>query len=155
MEYIPAIHKVTVGARYPVFVANCLSYGLELDLDVHRRHSEFRPYTFLWFEQTVAATLVRTLRVGDLIEVVVIDVAREQNSLLVSLPAESAWLNWNNETVRHLARRIRATGETVLLPVLADALEEAGCTDAAMLDHCRFPQSDDRSWLVELLATQE
>ena len=80
---------------------------------------------------------------------------RESGSLLVSLPADPAWLTWNNETVRHLARRIRETGETVLLPILADALEEAGCTDAALLAHCRESQDNARSWAVEHLATQE
>ena len=74
--------------------------------------------------------------------------------LVASLPADPAWLTWNNGTVRHLAQRIRETGETVLMPILADALEEAGCTDAALLDHCRQPQ-DGPSWVVELLATQE
>ena len=48
------------------------------------------------------------------------------DNLLVSLPADPAWLTWNNGTVRQLARRIRETGETVLMPILADALEEAG-----------------------------
>ncbi len=76
--------------------------------------------------------------------------------LSVSLPANPVWLSWNNGTVRQLAQRVRAYGETVLLPVLADALEEAGCTDAALLAYCRQPQSEVlRSWVAELLATQE
>ena len=49
----------------------------------------------------------------------------------------------------------RATGETVLMPILADALEEAGCTDATLLAHCREPQDHPDSWAVTLLATQE
>ena len=60
------------------------------------------------------------------------------------------------KTVRQPARRIRETGEIVLLPILADALEEAGCTAKFLLDHCRQPDPDAaKSWVVELLATQE
>jgi hypothetical protein len=38
------------------------------------------------------------------------------------------------------------------LPVLADALEDAGCTDAAILGHCREPREHVRGcWLVDML----
>lgn len=39
-----------------------------------------------------------------------------------------------------------------LLPILADALQEAGCTDAAILEHCRGPGPHVRGcWVVDLL----
>jgi hypothetical protein len=38
------------------------------------------------------------------------------------------------------------------LAVLSDALEEAGCTDAAILDHCRRPGPHVRGcWVVDLI----
>jgi hypothetical protein len=38
------------------------------------------------------------------------------------------------------------------VPVLGDALEEAGCTDRELLDHCRRPGLHVRGcWLVDLL----
>jgi hypothetical protein len=38
------------------------------------------------------------------------------------------------------------------LPVLADALEDAGCADAALLGHCRGPGEHVRGcWVVDLL----
>jgi hypothetical protein len=38
------------------------------------------------------------------------------------------------------------------LPVLADALEEAGCTDQTILDHLRGPGPHVRGcWAVDLL----
>jgi len=86
-----------------------------------------------------------------------IDVAEVYSYVLVqvSLPAHPEWLTWNNETVRRLARHIRENREFGLLPVLADALEDAGCADTALLEHCRqFPADESRSWAVELLATQ-
>src|SRR5262249_48186989 len=38
------------------------------------------------------------------------------------------WLAWNNGTIRNLALSIRDGGQADLFPILADALEEAGCT---------------------------
>jgi hypothetical protein len=52
---------------------------------------------------------------------------------------EPNWLQWCNEAVRRLARDIydeRRFGE---LPVLGDALEEAGCDVPEVLAHCRAP----------------
>ena len=38
------------------------------------------------------------------------------------------------------------------LPILADALEEAGCTDAAILGHLRGPGPHVRGcWVIDLL----
>jgi hypothetical protein len=51
---------------------------------------------------------------------------------------DSGWLTWQGGTVGHLARSIYKEGRFECLPVLADALEEAGCTDAALLAHCRI-----------------
>jgi hypothetical protein len=42
------------------------------------------------------------------------------------------------------------------LPILADALEEAGCTDADILAHCRGPGPHVRGcWVVDLLLGKE
>ena len=65
---------------------------------------------------------------------------------------DPAWLGWNAGTVVKLAQAIyddRRFGE---LPVLADALEDAGCTDAAILAHCRGPGEHVRGcWAVDLV----
>jgi hypothetical protein len=45
----------------------------------------------------------------------------------------SAWLEWNGSTVRHLARMIHEASTFDHLPILADALEEAGCTELILL----------------------
>jgi hypothetical protein len=52
-------------------------------------------------------------------------------------PPAPAWLSWEGGTVVRLARRIYDTRDFGSLPVLADALEEAGCTAKGILDHCR------------------
>jgi hypothetical protein len=65
---------------------------------------------------------------------------------------EEAWLVANDGAAPKLARSIyegRAFGG---LPVLADALEGAGCADAALLGHCRQPGEHVRGcWAVDLL----
>jgi len=38
-----------------------------------------------------------------------------------------------------LAQRIYEDRTFEHLPILADALEDAGCTEATILDHCRGP----------------
>lgn len=47
------------------------------------------------------------------------------------------WLVWNDGIVRKLAQTIYEERCFSDLPILADALEEGGCTDAALLGHLR------------------
>src|SRR5262249_60028660 len=62
------------------------------------------------------------------------------------------WLAWNDGTVAKLAAAIYDGRRFADLPILADALEEAGCTDAAMLAHCRGGGEHVRGcWVVDLL----
>lgn len=44
---------------------------------------------------------------------------------------------WRSETVVQLAQHCRATADFSTLPILADALEEAGCDNSDVLDHLR------------------
>ncbi|VTS00575.1 Uncharacterized protein (Fragment) OS=uncultured bacterium PE=4 SV=1 [Gemmata massiliana] len=44
---------------------------------------------------------------------------------------------WCTDTVRALARGIDEAGTFEALPILADALQDAGCEDRGILDHCR------------------
>ncbi len=50
---------------------------------------------------------------------------------------DPAWLHWNHGAARHIADQIAANGTFTDLPVLADALEDAGCRDEALLQHMR------------------
>jgi hypothetical protein len=47
--------------------------------------------------------------------------------------------SWRTRDVIALARGIDAERTFEGLPILADALEEAGCTDTRLLEHCRSP----------------
>ncbi len=59
-------------------------------------------------------------------------------------------LTWDGGTVPKLARAISEGGAFQDLPVLGDALEEAGCTNAAVLNHCRRPGEHWRGcWVLD------
>jgi hypothetical protein len=69
---------------------------------------------------------------------------------------DPTWLAWNGGCVAKLARRIYDERDFAALPVLADALEEAGCADADILRHCREPGPHVRGcWVVDLLRRKE
>jgi hypothetical protein len=62
------------------------------------------------------------------------------------------WLECNNGNVRDLARSIRDERRADTFPVLADALEEAGCTNADLLSSCRSGDPDlDGAWVLLIL----
>jgi hypothetical protein len=69
---------------------------------------------------------------------------------------DPAWLHWNGGTVRQMAETIYDDRAFDQLPILADALEEAGCTDRAVLDHCRGAGDHVRGcWMLDLLLGKE
>jgi len=59
---------------------------------------------------------------------------------------------WRTATVTSLAEAIYADRAFDRLPILADALEDAGCTSAEVLEHCRGPGPHARGcWVVDLV----
>jgi hypothetical protein len=65
---------------------------------------------------------------------------------------EAVWLAWEEGTVPRIARAIDDELAFDRLPILADALEDAGCTDDDILRHCRGPGPHGRGcWVVDLL----
>jgi len=65
---------------------------------------------------------------------------------------DPSWLTANTGTVAAIASVIDQERRWEDLPILADALEEAGCTDQEMLQHCRQPGEHLRCcWVVAML----
>jgi hypothetical protein len=61
------------------------------------------------------------------------------------------WLAYDGGAVQKLARVIYDEDRFGDLPVLADALEEAGCDCAEVLEHCRARRPHNRGcWVVDL-----
>jgi hypothetical protein len=62
------------------------------------------------------------------------------------------WLAWNDRAVLRLAQSIYDDRGFERFPILADALEEAGCTDDAVIDHCRQPKEHVRGcWVLDAI----
>jgi hypothetical protein len=65
---------------------------------------------------------------------------------------DASWLSWNDGTVSKLAQAIYDDRAFDHLPILADALEEAGCINTDLLEHCRQPGEHVRGcWVVDLV----
>src|SRR5262249_31770929 len=88
------------------------------------------------------------------------EVGRPPNGLLrcifgnpfrpAAVPA--AWLAWRDGTIPRLAQAGYHDRAFDHLPILADALEAAGCADTDILNHCRGPGPHVRGcWVVDLL----
>lgn len=66
------------------------------------------------------------------------------------------WLAWADGTVPKLAQAIYAERAFDRLPILADALEDAGCADAELLAHLRGPGPHARGcWALDLVLDRE
>lgn len=65
---------------------------------------------------------------------------------------DPAWLKWTGGTVRNIAAGVQASRTFEDLPILADALEEAGCKDGRFLRHLRERmEHGPRCWVLRLL----
>ena len=80
------------------------------------------------------------------------DELRVVDDLFRLVAVDPSWLWWNDGTVGKLAHVIRDERSFDRLPLLADALEDAGCTDEVILTHCRGRGKHDRGcWVLDLL----
>jgi hypothetical protein len=69
---------------------------------------------------------------------------------------DRALVTWNNGAVVTLAKAIYDARAFDRMPELADVLEQAGCTNADILNHCRQPGVHVRGcWVVDLLLAME
>jgi biotin carboxyl carrier protein len=76
---------------------------------------------------------------------------------------DPAWLSWRDGTVVKLAQaayeeRRYPSGalDAVRLAILADALEESGCQNADIVNHCRGPEPHVRGcWVIDALLGKE
>jgi hypothetical protein len=64
---------------------------------------------------------------------------------------QPSWLKWNEGAVVKLANAV-VEGDSRSLPILADALEEAGCENEVVLDLCRRPRTHGgQCWVARLI----
>jgi len=79
-------------------------------------------------------------------------VLNEANGNKVIHPAISHIYYWNGQTVPRLAADIYAKADFGRMKILGDALEDAGCEDAEMLEHARSAGPHVKGcWLLDYL----
>ena len=77
---------------------------------------------------------------------------REVYGPISPVSVDPAWLAANDHTVMKMAQWICDKQAFDDLPFLGDALEDAGCTETAILEHCRQNSAHVRGcWVVDLL----
>jgi hypothetical protein len=116
----------------------------------------------------VAATENAYVGVGDeilrLAAEGILDVAAEKSASLCSLvrdlfgplPLARTPLSWKDGTVVPLAQAVYEDRAFDRLPILADALEDVGCTDHDLLGHCRGPGPHMKGcWAVDAILVLE
>jgi hypothetical protein len=70
--------------------------------------------------------------------------------------AEKRWLAWKGGIIAKTARELYDGRAFEKLPSLADALEEAGCTDSDILAHCRGRGPHVRGcWVLDLILSKQ
>jgi hypothetical protein len=65
--------------------------------------------------------------------------------------------DWRTDTAVTLARLMYEPRDFSLMPILADALQDAGCEHADVLDHCRDPNGTHvrGCWVVDLVLDKQ
>jgi hypothetical protein len=72
------------------------------------------------------------------------------------LPSPICSPGWLTDTVLALARQMYASREFSAMPILADALQDAGCEEEQILNHCRGPGPHVRGcWVVDSVLGKE
>jgi hypothetical protein len=65
-------------------------------------------------------------------------------------------LSWRTDTTLTLARQMYESRDFSAMPILADALQDAGCDNADILNHCRGPGPHVRGcWVVDSVLDKE
>jgi hypothetical protein len=73
-----------------------------------------------------------------------------------SVRIDPSWLRWHNGLLVSMVRQMYEPRDFTDMPILADALEDAGCTNADILTHCRSSGEHVRGcWVVDLLLGKE
>ena len=64
---------------------------------------------------------------------------------------------WRTDTAIALARQMYEAREFSAMPILADALQDAGCDNAGVLNHCRDPNATHvrGCWVLDLVLGKE
>lgn len=112
---------------------------------------DFDPYGGMYYIRYELLAAIKQDDLGDLEEAAQAAILRDIFRAPYPRPVTFD-LAWNTSDVVALAQGIYEERAFDRMPILADALEEAGCDNAQMLSHCREPAEHVRGcWVVDLV----
>jgi hypothetical protein len=173
--YGPARFRSDLNALFPSAVAGAVrdwkrgaTYVGMLELILDIRHQRTNCFDYHNYTQLPLAFAFLSARVGNLPvaereleeylsgrRLPAAEVAKFQR-LLREYEGPCLDPSWLTSTIVFLAQAIYDDRAFDRLPILADALEDAGCTNADILEHCRQPGEHGRGcWVVNLLTGRE
>jgi hypothetical protein len=108
--------------------------------------------------------LAGSAALGDIREVITVAARHRSHAELCDLVREvvgdpfrppecdPAWLRWHDGCVEKMVRTIYRGQRFAELPILGDALEDAGCDNTVLLGHCRQARNHTRGcWVIDAL----
>ncbi len=121
-------------------------------------HDKIASRVFGIFVDVAGAALMRKLPEWDYDEMQEIQLSRLLD-VVGPLPFRKTKLqpNWLTDTVTILARTMYDSRDFGAMPILADALQDAGCDNDEILIHCRDPKQHHcrGCWVVDLILGKE
>jgi hypothetical protein len=136
------------------------TYGLGSDVDVARVIRE-ATVTSAWASATrVRAYTVDAARAAEGAAGRTAEWTRQSATIRCifgnSFRYVSFYQEWPTDTVLALANGMYESHDFSAMPILADALQDAGCDNIDILDHCRGPGPHVRGcWVVDLVLGKE
>ncbi len=148
LEAVSRVHRPEAIGGCLAAVVRARAWATVLQLVLSREPREWIPLKSLpqIMEHLFAVHVVEKAAQADLLRDIVGNPFRPRPAF------DLFWLGWHAGLIPAMAQRIHDERRFEDLPVLADALEEAGCDNERILAHCRGPGPHVRGcWLVDLL----
>lgn len=161
---LEVVRDAVIGKPVGRFVN--LMVSARLAADIQDLPGELREAAGKLDAEIRAATLAKEQAVGEMnfekaarLRDQADDLKRQKKALVLdwirNRQIETVWLSANDAAVKKLALRINLEGCWQDLPLLADALEAAGCMDRELIDHCRQPGAHSKQcWVVDVILVQ-
>jgi hypothetical protein len=121
------------------------------------RHAEDLALWFRDARNTLAEDMGQPLLPAEVSGRVLCELFRDLFTPHFNPALDPDWLKWNGATLLKMARVLYDERRFADLPLLGDALEEAGCRDLEILSHCRAPKAlhTRGCWVLDALLGKE
>lgn len=153
VDAVGRVHRTLPGGRSRTFLAVRQAQAFHWLLQQPGRHDELEELTWeldSQVQQAFGRVIAEEATVqADLLRDIVGNPFRPPR-------LDPAWLAWDGGTVARIAGEIYRHRQFADMPVLGDALEDAGCGEPVVLEHCRHSREHTRGcWVLDLLLGKE